>query len=202
MMPFRGVIEKNLARLDGLDIAVIAPSHGPMFGQPRLILDAYRDWISSAPRNLAVVAYVSMHDSTRRMAMHLVEALSQRGVRVQLFNLIGADVGKLAMALVDAATVILASPTVLMGAHPKVAEAAYLTNLLKPKARFLAIVGSFGWGGKMAEQLVGMLGSVKAEVLPPVLVKGLPKASDFAALDKLADDIGARHAALPEPGNR
>lgn len=196
MMPFRGFIEKNLPKVEALGAAAIAPSHGPVWGDPKLIIDAYKDWMGSPPKNLAIVAYVSMHESTRRMAEHLSEALVRRGVAVELFNLTHADVGKLAMALVDASTVALGSPTVLMGAHPKAAEAAYLVNLLKPKAKYLAVFGSYGWGGKMVEQLGGMLANLKAEVLPPVLVKGLPKPADFAALDKLAEDIRARHQAL------
>jgi hypothetical protein len=34
---------------------------------------------------------------------------------------------------------------------------------------------------------------VKAEVIPPVVIKGFPKAADFAALDRLADQIAESH---------
>ena len=68
----------------------------------------------------------------------------------------GADLGSLAMALVEAATVVFATPTVLVGAHPHVVTAAYLINALRPKLRFGAVVGSYGWGGKAAEQVIGL----------------------------------------------
>jgi hypothetical protein len=38
-----------------------------------------------------------------------------------------------------------------------------------------------------------MLDRLKVEVLDPVYVKGLPKEEDFAALDRLADEIANRH---------
>jgi flavorubredoxin len=196
MMPFRTVIEKNFHKLDGRDIGFIAPSHGPVFHKPQLILDAYREWLSAAPKNLVVVPYVSMHDSTRRMVEYFVEAAAERGMRVEQFNLADPDIGKLAMLLVDAATVVVGTPTVLAGPHPMVASAVYLANAIRPKTRYLSIVGSFGWGSKVADQLAAMIPNLKVEVLQPVLCKGAPKDADFAALDRLAEEIAEKHKGL------
>ncbi len=196
LMPFRGVIEKNLGRVVGLDARVIAPSHGPAYEKPGAILDAYRDWVSGPPRNLVVVPYVSMHDSTRRMVERFVDACARRSVRVEQLSLADPDIGKLAVLLVDAATIVLGTPTVLGGPHPKVAYAAQLANLLRPKARYVSVIGSFGWGGKVVEQLAAMVANLKVEILPPALCKGLPKQADFEALEGLAEAVAERHAAL------
>jgi flavorubredoxin len=77
-------------------------------------------------------------------------ALIARGVGVDLFNLATTDLGRLAVARVDAGTLVLGSPMVVGGAHPLVANAAYLANLLKPRARYGAIIGSYGWGGSLS----------------------------------------------------
>jgi flavorubredoxin len=196
MMPFRPAIRKNLEKVDALDVEIIAPSHGPVYDNPRLIVDAYKDWVSDNVKNEVVLAYVSMHESTQKMAEHLTAALIERGITVRPFNLTVTDLGKLAIALVDAATVVLGSPTVLTGAHPKAAYAALVANALRPKTRFASIIGSFGWAGKMAEQLAGLIGNLKVEVIPPVVAKGHPKDEDFLALDKLADEILDRHKAI------
>jgi len=193
MMPFRTPIKNNLKKLESLDIQIIAPSHGPVYQRPKFIIDAYKDWVSDEVKNEVVVAYVSMHDSTREMVEHLVDALAERGIKVRQFNLTGVDIGSLAMALVDAATVVIGSPTVLIGAHPSAAYAAFLANALKPKTRFVSIIGSFGWGGKMVEQLSGMLGNLKVEVIEPVIAKGVATDKDFVALDLLAEKIAAKH---------
>jgi flavorubredoxin len=193
MMPFRTAIRKNLERVGGLAIDLIAPSHGPIYNRPALILDAYRDWISETPKNEAVIAYVSMHGSTEKLVGHLVAALAERGVTVHQFNLANVDLGKLALSLVDAATIVLGSPAVLAGIHPNVAYAAFLANALRPKAKFATLIGSFGWGQKMAEQALGLLPNLKAEILPPFLVKGGPKETDFQAIDALAETIARKH---------
>ena len=84
----------------------------------------------------------------------------------------------------DAATVVIATPTVLFGPHPQVVYATYLANMLKPKMRYASVIGSFGWGGKAPETIVKMLDHVKVEVLEPVMVKGLPDEKTLAALDR------------------
>jgi len=193
MMPFRNVIEKNIEKLKDLPIQTIAPSHGQIYDRPFWILAAYREWVLGPPRNLVVLPHVSMHESTRRMVDHLVSALVDQGVRVEPFNLVVTDIGKLAMALVDAGTLVVGTPTVLAGPHPLAAYAAFLANALRPKAKFLSIVGSYGWGGKTVEALAGMIPNLKVEVLTPVLCKGLPQAEALTALETLAATIAAKH---------
>ena len=196
MMPFRTLIAKSMPKVAALPLELIAPSHGPLITDPAAVLRVHADWLSDLPHNKAVLAFVSMHDSTRHMARYLAEALVDRGVDVEVFGLASADLGKLAMAMVDAATIVLGTPVVAAGAHPLVAYAASIANMLKPKARFAAIIGSQGWGGKPVEQLLGLIPNLKVEALPPVLARGLPRAGDFAALDQLADTIAAKHATL------
>jgi flavorubredoxin len=196
MMPFRTPIRKNLEKIRELQIDMIAPSHGPVYDRPELIIDAYKDWVGDRAKNEVVLPYISMHDSTRKMVEHFVDALIERDITVKQFNLGVTDIGKLAMSLVDAATIVLGSPTVLTGAHPKVAYAAILANVLRPKTKFASIIGSYGWGGRMVEQLTGLISNLKVQILTPVIAKGHPKDEDFTALDKLADEILDKHREL------
>ena len=193
MMPFRQVIQKDLEKIKDLPIDVIAPSHGPIHRKPEFILEAYRDWVYAPPKNIVVLPYVSMHGSTKKMVEHFVEALVERGITVKQFDLARTDIGKLAMALVDATTIVIGSPTVLAGPHPNAVSAAYLANALRPKAKFASIIGSYGWGGRMVERITETLSSLKVELLEPVVIKGFPTEDDFRALDRLADDIAEKH---------
>jgi len=193
MMPFRASIRGHLEKLKVLPLAMIAPSHGPIYRNPAVILDAYADWTSDAVKNEVVIPYISMHGSTLKMVEQLTEALMARGITVKPFNLARTDVGELAVSLVDTATVVIATPTVLFGPHPQVVYATYLANLLRPKMRFATVIGSYGWGGKAVEGIVKLLDHVKVEVLEPVIVKGLPDEASMRGLDRLADDILKKH---------
>ncbi len=193
MMPFHTSIEKHLEKLKGYKIGTIAPSHGPMYDKPSFILEAYRSWVFGPPKNTVVLPYISMHGSTQKMVVHFVGALVDRGVTVRQFNLSVVDLGKLAMALVDAATLVIGTPTVHVGPHPNVAYAAFLANALRPRLQFISIIGSYGWGSRAVEQLKGMIPNLKAEVLDPVISKGFPREEDFKAVDNLASTIAEKH---------
>jgi len=193
MMPFRHIIKRNIEKLGAYDIQMIAPSHGQIYDDPSLIMDAYHEWVSGPPQNVVVLPYVSMHGSTARMVDHFASALVDRGVRVELFNLAVTDIGKLAMALVDAGTIVVGAPTVLAGPHPLAAYATFLANALRPKAKFVSIIGSYAWGGLTVETLAGMISNLKVEVLEPILCKGLPSQADLESLEELANTIAQKH---------
>jgi flavorubredoxin len=193
MMPFRKIIQKHMKKLEGYSISRIAPSHGPMYDDPKFIIDAYNDWVFSDPKNVVVLPYISMHGTTRDMVNYLVDALTSKGVTVELFNMAVTDIGKLAIALVDAGTIVIGSPTVLTGAHPSIVYGTYLANALRPKAKYAAIIGSYGWGGRMVDQLASMIPNLKVEVLGTVVVKGYPSEDDFKSLNDLADTIANKH---------
>ncbi len=51
MMPFRKIIQKNLDKIQDLEIRLIAPSHGPIYRDPQSVIQAYRDWTDDKPHN-------------------------------------------------------------------------------------------------------------------------------------------------------
>jgi len=198
MMPFRALIKGHLETLARYEIQIIAPSHGPLYDDAAFILDAYKHWVLDPPANLVVLPYVSMHGSTQAMVDHLISALTDRGVRVEPFNMTVTDLGRLATTLVDAATVIFATPTLLVGAHPTIVSSAYLINALRPKLRHASVIGSYGWAGKAAEQITELMKNVKVEWFDPVMVRGLPGGATFKALDRLAEAVATEHQNLED----
>jgi flavorubredoxin len=193
MMPFRQIIKKHLERLKSISIKMIAPSHGPIYQNPEYILKAYDEWVSDKVKNEVIIPYISMHGSTQKMVSYLMDQLMKKDIKVTPYHLIFTDIGELAMALVDAATVILASPTVLTGPHPQIVYAAYLCNILKPKVKYAGIIGSFGWGSKMEQDILQILTNLKVELLPTVMTKSYPREEDFGRLDRLARQIISNH---------
>jgi flavorubredoxin len=163
---------------------------------PFFILKVYEDWVSDEVKNEVVIAHISMHGSTEVMTKYLIDALIEKGISVKVFELTKSDIGALAMALVDPATLVLATPTVLGGPHPNAIYAAYLVSALRPKLRYVGLIGSYSWGGKTADKIKEILSNLKAEFLPPILAKGYPKEEDFKALDQLAEEIATRHQGL------
>jgi len=196
MMPFRAIIRKNLEKIKDLPIEIVAPSHGPLHKRPEFIIDAYKEWTSEIPKNEVVIPYISMHGSTAILVDRLAAALVDKGIVVHLFNLTVTDIGKLAMSLVDTATIVVGCPAVHVGPHPVALYAVALANALRPKARFVSVVGSYGWGNKIIETIKSLIPNLHVEILTPVIAKGLPRADELKAVDLLAEAIAEKHKSL------
>ncbi len=194
MMPFRAAVKKNLDKLAPLDIEVIAPSHGPAYADPAAIIAAYREWVEGPPKNLVVIPYLTMHGSTLILVERLGDRLTELGVKVERVDLSTVDLGRLATFLVDAGTIVVGTPTVLTNPHPAVVSAVYLANALRPKARFLSVLASYGWASNAIATIASMTSGLKAETIEPVLVRGLPTHEDLLLVDRLAETIAAKHA--------
>ncbi len=196
MMPFRQIIARNITKIEEFGPKIIAPSHGPAYSDPKFIINAYKEWISPSTKNEALILYVSMHGSTKKMVDALVDSLGKYGVEVKVRDLIRSDMGEVAIDLVDITTLVIATPTMLAGPHPQAVYAAYLANALKPKVKIVGIIGSYGWGGRTVDILKANLGALKVELLEPLLIKGLPKDEDYEKIDEFAKKIAEKHREL------
>ncbi len=196
MMPFRSLIRKHLAKLDNFDIEIIAPSHGPVHNEPEFVIKSHKEWVGEENKNIVVMPFISMHGSTLSMVDYLTDALSEEGVEVVRYDLTVTDAGRYAVSLVDAATIVVATPSFLTGAHPLVVSAAFLANALRPKLKHGVVIGSYGWGTRMADQITDLMKGLKLDMFDPVLIKGAPVKENFEALDALAATIKAKHVEL------
>lgn len=195
MMLYAKMTAKHLDRIKTLDIEYICPSHGSVYDKPQIILDLYEKWMRGAPENLALVAYVSAHGSTQIMAEHLAAALEKRGVKVALKDLVTVPLNELAGFLTDAATIVLGSSVIMAALHPVAVNTAFLLDRLKPKAKFAAVIGSYGWSPNPLKNAAELLPAWKVELVGEVIAKGHPKAEAMKELDALADTIAAKHRA-------
>jgi len=192
MMPFRKMGKKGLEKAQGLSPAMIAPSHGPIYKNPEKIFDAYADWTSGETKEKAIVVYVSMWQSTQDMIMQMVEILQSEGIEVCLYNLENADIGDIAMDLVDSRAIIIGTPTVLGGMHPLALHAANLVKILRPPLKYGAALSSYGWGGGALSQIQDLLGSTKIELVGAVGVNGPRTEEDTDKIIELGKELAGK----------
>lgn len=196
MMPFRNIIVKNLEKIKNLDIKIIAPSHGYVYDRPEFIVNLYKEWVSDSVKNKITILFVSMHGSTKNIVDFITKKFVESGIEVKRFNLTNSDIGEIAMSLVDSASVIFATPTVLTGPHPLAFYASYIMSALKPKTKFIGIVGSFGWGGQTVNIIKETLKNLKVEYLGDVLIKGDPNIEDYEKLNNFVNSFLNKHKEL------
>lgn len=189
MMPFRKPGQTAVEKVKKLEPKMIAPSHGLIWREPRVILDEYTKWTSEKFQKKVMIAYVSMWGSTEKMVLALRDALVKRGVTVQVFDLPNTEIGHIAKELVDTPVVVVGAPTVLGGVHPVAAYATMLVKTLRAPTKYAAVLTSYGWSGGAVKALQGILEGTKIEVLGVVEVKGPPKKTEFDKVVELADKI-------------
>ncbi len=196
MMPFSTVCRKYTQQIKDMNVDMILPSHGPVHKNPNYILDLYEDWASEKGKNLVLLPYVSMYNSTEEMIDYLAKKLEEKGIPSIKYDMVTGNLGDLAIALVDGTTIILGTSMVLANAHPAAFNTVYLASLLKPKAKIASFIGSYGWGGNLFGKMSELLAPLKLDILEPILVKGKAKEEDYLKLDKMADEIYEKHKAL------
>lgn len=196
MMPFRMMCKKYTKMIKEMNVDMVLPSHGPVYKNPDYILDLYTDWTSDAPKNLVALPYVSMYESTKEMVDYLSEKLEAKGIKTFKFDMVEDDLGDLAMTLVDCATIVMGTSMVLAGPHPVSVNVAYIASVLRPKAKFASLIGSYGWGGKLFDLIAQILAPLKLDLIEPLQVKGKPKEDAYKKLDEMAESIFEKHKSI------
>jgi len=194
MMPFRKPGLNALEKVKILSPKMIAPSHGVIWRDPRVILDAYAKWDGEKMEKKVMIVYVSMWGSTEKMVLTMRDALIKKGIPVLLFDIPNTEIGHIAKELVDTPVVVIGAPTVLGGVHPVAAYATLLVKTLRAPTKYGVVLTSHGWSGGAIKQIQELLSGTKIEVLGAVDVKGPPKKAEFDKVLELADKIADKLA--------
>jgi len=184
MMPFPVAIQNALDKVKNLDLKMIAPSHGPIYRNPKRILDAYEMWARGPLSQKAVVIYVTMWGATEMLEKAIVESISGEGVETIPYNLLVADISHVMRDLVDASAIVIGAPTVLNGAHPLAIMMTEIIRAIKPRTKLVALFGSYGWGRGAVKMMTDRLQQSGFEIIDTLEVRGPPKKED---VEKAAD---------------
>jgi flavorubredoxin len=192
MMPMRVFCKKGLEKASNLNLAMIAPSHGPVYRNPARIIDSYRSWVAGETTRKAIIAYISMWNSTEAMALAMSHSLANAGIAVKLYNLAQYDLGRFAEDLVDSPAIVIGSPTILSGMHPYVTNALNIAKLLKPPLKYGAILNSYGWGKGAVKQGLEFFENAKIEPVGFVESYGHPGAEEYQKIAELAEQLASK----------
>jgi flavorubredoxin len=162
LMPFGDLIVRAVEKLGGLDINIIACSHGIIWrSHIETIVNAYASWGRGDTTDKALVIYDTMWGSTEKMAHALAEGIISENIEARLYNLTKSDQSDIIKEVLDARAIIIGSPTLNNGMFPTIAGFLCYLKGLKPKGKIGAAFGSHGWAGgavKAIEQEMGQMG--------------------------------------------
>ncbi|HHT9119604.1 MAG TPA: FprA family A-type flavoprotein [Candidatus Hypogeohydataceae bacterium YC41] len=192
MMIFLNPVRKALGKLEGLDIKLVAPSHGPVWRKPDRILNAYKGWAIGPLRPKVVIIYVSMYGSTAELEKSIVEAIRAEDVEAVAYNMLNADVSHVVQELVDSSAIVFGSPSFYGGVHPRLASSVELIRTIKPRGKLVAVFGSYGWGGGAAKEIKARLQPAGFEVIDPLEIQGPPRMESLQKASSFGKTIAKR----------
>jgi len=187
VLPFSGQVQKALEAVAGLEVDVIAPSHGMIWrSHIPTILERYQKWSANKTDECALIIYDTMWKSTQKIAYAIQRAFEEKGIQTRMLNLQHNHISDIMTEVLTAKYICVGSPTLNNGMLPTVG--AFLTYFkgLAPKNRVGLAFGSYGWGGQSVGQVEDVLKSCDFEMLENIRLQYIP---DEATLQTITERV-------------
>jgi flavorubredoxin len=176
----------------GIEIDMICPDHGIIWRKdPGKIISAYAEWAKQAPKKKAVVVYDTMWHSTEAMADEIAAGIASEGVRVRPIHIRSSHRSEIMTEVLDAAAVVVGSPTLNNQLFPTVSDFLTYMKGLKPINKIGAAFGSYGWSGEAVKMINSTLEEMKFDIIDPgVRLQYVPDKAGLNACFEFGKKIG------------
>jgi flavorubredoxin len=188
ILPYGSQTQRALKLIKGLEIELIAPSHGLMWR--KYIFEAlkiYERMSTYVKENKAVIVYDSMWGSTELMANEIGEAFYAMGIPSVIRHVRQTPLSDILVELMDAKYLAVGSPTLNNGLMTSIASFFAYMKGLNPKNISYMVFGSYGWSGQgteFADQELESMGHQR--LLNPIRIQYTPNEEQ---LKKIREDL-------------
>jgi flavorubredoxin len=176
----------------GLEIDMICPDHGIIWRKdPGKIINAYAKWAKQEQEKKAVVIYDTMWHSTEAMADEIAAGIATEGVSVRPIHIRSSHRSEIMTEVLDAAAVVVGSPTLNNQLFPTVSDFLIYMKGLKPLNKIGAAFGSYGWSGEAVNLINKELEAMKFDVIDPgIRIQYVPEKKGLEACFELGKKVG------------
>lgn len=180
LFPFGAQAEKALKTAGdlGLDIEMIAPSHGLIWSgkeEVGAILGKYCEWACGGNKGKAVIVYDSMWGATAAMADAAMGVLQDAGIPVVKHCLSVKNVSEVMVDFLDAKYILIGNPTLNNQLFPRVAGFVTYMKGLAPRNKVALAFGSYGWRPGVVKQIQAVYEELGWQTVEPFEEKYTPK---------------------------
>jgi flavorubredoxin len=187
LMPLATLIKKKLEELKGVEVRLIAPSHGVAWRNPKVIVENYANWAEFKAENKVIVVYDTMWGSTEKLARAIAEGASKNS-KVRLFHVRKDSWTEIVTEILDAKAVAVGAPTIHNSVFPPVAGFLSYLKSLKPKNKKALAFGSYGWNGVAVKEIAKALEELGFET-QQFAVKFKPKKEELQKAYELGVEL-------------
>ena len=204
MRPFTGYIRKNLTKLDSLDIAMIATSHGPILRtNVRDYINRYKAWSVDKTEGAQRVAvfYATNYGNTGLLAEEVAKQLTSAGFSAKLIDITQTSADDMREEIERSIAVVVGTPTFNGDAPKPIWDFLSLFSTVYSLGKKAAAFGSYGWGGEAPKLVLDRLAGLKLKVYPePLRARLIPSETEMAEVKTFVVNIAAffRGTEVPE----
>ncbi len=193
---FSARVLSAIAKLQGLDMDVIAPSHGLIWRKNvARIVELYKRWAeyAVAPGEPGVtLIYASMYGSTEMTMNAVARGVARAGLPVTIFDAARTHVSFILPSLWTMSGVIIGAPTYEVSLFPPMAEVLHMVSRKRIKNKRAAYFGGHGWSGGALRELKQILEPLNWQIMDTLEYVGSPKSSDLRAAESFGERFGRR----------
>ena len=162
----------------GLDIEMIAPSHGLIWSgkeEVATILGLYDKWASGKHGGKAVIVYDTMWGATAALADAAVGEFQDAGIPVVKHCLAIKNVSEIMVDFLDAEYILVGNPTLNNQLFPRVAGFMAYMHGLAPKGKKGLAFGSYGWKPGVVNKIQDVFADLGWQTVAPFDERYTPK---------------------------
>jgi len=189
---FSNMVQKAFAKLNGVPLKYICPSHGPVWREnPHKVFSLYDKWSKQVSIPGVVIAYASMYGNTEKMADYVARLIAENGVK----NIIIYDVSKTHISYIirdiwKYSSVILGSCAYNSGMHPMMVQLCHELEVVSPKGKKYSLFGSYSWSGGGLKTLESFSEKMSWDLVSqPVELIGIPDMKKMEGFSSIAEKI-------------
>jgi len=183
-------------KLAGLDINIVAPSHGLIWRKdPNRIIKLYLQWSEygkGKAQNGVTLLHGSMYGNTGRMALSVRKGLETAGIPLEVFDVTTIHPSYILPSLWVNQGVAIGAPTYEGSLFPTMAQVLSMAEFKRVFHKDAIYFGSFGWGGGATRYLNAQLEKLKWQLLDTLEFPGEPKPETLVRAVEFGKRFGER----------
>lgn len=192
MGPFKKFVNMALDKIEGLELDMVAPSHGPIHVDDiKMYVDLYRQWakVHEIEEKNIQIFYVSAYGNTEAMGKYFAEKINEKGIKAEAHEITSMSLSDIVALIEKASGIMIGSPTINQDAVKPAWDVLSLVCPITNRGKAAAAFGSYGWSGEGTAMLTERLKSLKFKVLPEGLrFKFVPDNKEYEEADKFVEE--------------
>ncbi|MFY9174162.1 MAG: FprA family A-type flavoprotein [Peptococcia bacterium] len=189
MTTFTSAVRKAIEKAKELEIATIAPGHGPVYRKKpqKIISDYYRyaQYAEGAGKNEITILWGSMYGMTAKAVDYVEGILQREGIKYNKLQMPQESESEMVATVFKSAGIIIAAPTYEYKLFPPVAAALNELGRKRIAGKQVFRFGSYGWSGGAEKELKEIIerNNMKWDFIESVEFEGAPKEEDLKKVE-------------------